>query len=378
MQITQQGTIYDGTSRARHESVACFPSLTRLRDGRIFCAFRVGTAKDSADENIRVAHSGDEGRTWTLLDWAPSTVLDGAPGSFHIVQITETRPNHLLIVGNWMNRSDPTLPISHPETCGVLEMRAVAFRSEDGGDTWSEGEEITSAPFIQPEVSGPVIALAQEGCFALPMENQKLYYDTGPINEKGYVLLSSDYGKTFPEWAMIVHQSGRSYWTNRMARMPVSGRLICFSWTYDEAKQEDLNIHVSYGSPDGKQWSTPQPSGVQGQLSTPLALSDEVVLMGYNHRHQPASIRLRASIDGGATWEGAEELIIYSGAVNAPTDRLGGDVLNYYSYMVDYTFGWNQMVRLNDGSILMAYYAGTPVCMDIRWARIDVSDLPCA
>jgi hypothetical protein len=371
MQIVKRGLVYDGSGDVKTR-VACFPGLVRLLDGRILAMSRVGSSKDSADETVAIVQSSDEGNTWKPLPHSLNTSLNGVPGSLRIAHLVETRPGHLLLVASWIDRTDSDAPISNPETAGLLPMHLVLFRSPDGGLSWSEAEDITHcSPFIQPELSGPVIALQEPGHFLIPTENQKHYHDPTPIPEKAYALLSRDYGETWNEWAMIADRTPHfKQWCNRVARYPESGRLICFSWTFDEATQQDLPIHIILGSPDGTQWAAPVSSGVMGQLSTPFPLDEKTLLMGYVHRHQPASIRLLKSFDEGKTW--GEELIVFSGAQNAPTDGAGGDLTEYYKLMTDYTFGWNPMVRLKNGNVLMIYFAGMTESMNIHSVEIEL------
>ncbi len=54
MHIRDHGTIYDATSAGYEARFATFPVLARLRDGTLVASFRVGSAKDPADEDARV------------------------------------------------------------------------------------------------------------------------------------------------------------------------------------------------------------------------------------------------------------------------------------------------------------------------------------
>lgn len=368
MQIINEGIVFSADAQS-WQRVACFPGLTRLADGRILCIFRIGRTKDSADETLRISESSDEGRTWQFMSFAPATTFGGVPGSFRLGHLIETARDHLLVIGCWANRQNPDVPIAHPETGGCLDMKMLTFRSTDGGATWSVGEEIPE-PFPQPELSGPIVALAEEGEFLLPVENQKTYFDPAPIDQKACVLLSHDYGATWIEAVMLTHDPARDYWCHRITRLPDSNRLIDLTWAYDVKTQQDLPIHILHSSPDGRTWSEPQSTGVLGQLSTAFSIDDDTLLMGYVHRHQPASIRLRQSRDGGQSWDAAEELVIFSAAPNQPTDGSGGDIAEYYKFMSNYTFGWTPMVQLQNGNVLLAYFAGTTEATDIRWTEI--------
>jgi len=369
MQIVNRGTLYTAEP-GDPRGVACFPSLMRCDDGRLMCAFRIGRTKTSADETLRICQSNDEGRSWQLTAFAPDTSFGGVPGSFRFGHLTETAPLHLLLVACWCNRMDPDAPVAHPETGGCQELKLIAFRSIDGGEHWSVGEELLP-PFPQPEISGPLVSLAEEGEFLMPVENQKAFFDPEPIDQQAVALLSHDYGATWLETVPITHDHARDYWCHRIARLPESNRLVDLTWAYDVATEQDLPIHIVFGSPDGRTWSQPRSTGIQGQLSTALPLDEKTLLLGYVHRHQPASMRLRLSLDGGQSWDGAPELTFYSASPDEATDGLGGDIPDYYKFMGDYTFGWTPMVRLQNGNVLLVYFAGSTEATDIRWIEIE-------
>lgn len=365
--VVERGTVFLDTDPNSQTSVACYPTLARLSDGRILCTFRVGKAKDGADESLRIAESTDEGRTWRAIPFSPDTTLNGVPGSMSLGSIVEAAPGELVMVSSWINRSDPTLPISNPETSGLLEIRSIKFHSSDGGATWSDIEVIEGIPFPQPEISGPVIALSEPGHLLLPMENQKHWDDPNPIDEKCYVLLSFDGGRTWPEWAMVAHDHpARKFWCNRITKL-ASGELVCASWTFDNATEQDLPLHLTYSSSDGRTWSTPVSTGIDGQVSHLLALDGSTLLMATSHRQSPAGIRLRTSTDNGKTWDGDGLLVL--DAENQAVQS-GGDLADYYQQMTGYTFGWSPMVPLNDGSILLAHFAGNSESIGIHYARI--------
>ena len=369
LKVAERETIFaaeDGST----QRVACYPSLARLSDNRILCTFGVGQSKDDAKATVRLMQSSDEGRSWQPGAFVLDTHLNGVPGSMAMATLIETAPNELVAFSSWGNRSDPSLPISHPETAGCLEMRLVKSHSRDGGKTWSALEEITSVPFEQPEVSGPVIALSEPNHLLLPMENQKHYDDPNPIDEKCYAMLSFDGGKSWPEWAMIAHDHpARKFWCNRVAKFP-SGKLACVSWTFDNQTERDLPLHITFGSPDGKTWSTPISTGIEGQVSYLFPLDENRVLMATSHRQSPAGIRLRQSLDGGKSWE-ADGLLVFDAEDQAA--QSGGDLGSYYQQMTNYTFGWSPMVRLQNGDILLAYFAGRENDIGIYWVRVAVS-----
>lgn len=370
MKVIKRGIVYSDPNPQSPTRVACYPSLARLANGRILCAFHVGKSKSGADESIRIAESRDEGESWQLLPFVPNTELNGVRGSICVAHILETTPGELLLVSSWINRENPNLPVSHPGTGGCLEMRLVKAHSTDGGNSWSQLEEITTVPFPQPEVSGPAIALSETGHLLLPMENQKHYDDPNPIDEKCYALLSFDGGRTWPEWAMIAYDHpARKFWCNRVTKL-TDGRLACVSWTFDNATEQDLPLHITFGSLGGKQWSAPVSTGVAGQVSYLFPYDESTLLMATSHREAPAGIRLRQSADGGRSWNG-DGLLVFDAEDQA--SQSGGNLAEYYNFMTNYSFGWSPLLRLQDSSILLVYFAGSGEAINICYAKIKQS-----
>lgn len=364
--IVERGVLFKGDPDGPHR-VACYPTLSRLSNGDVLCVFRVGRTKSGPDESMRLARSTDGGVSWLFMPCLPDCTLDGVPGSMASGSVVEIAPGHLRVQGNWINRSDPSAPISHPETAGCLELKIVATESRDGGQSWSPIAEVAGCPFEQPEVSGAMVALSNPLHLLQPMENQKSYFDSAPIDEKAFALISHDGGHTWPDWAMIAHDHpARKFWCNRVAKLP-SGALACVSWTFDVAAEKDLPLHLTIGSADGLNWGEPFSTGVCGQVSHLLALDDGRLLMATSHRESPASIRLRTSRDGGHSWDGDGLLVLDA---EDQASRSGGDLADYYHAMTAYSFGWAPMVRLDDDTILLAHFAGSGESIGVYWVKI--------
>ena len=80
------------------------------------------------------------------------------------------------------------------------------------------------------------------------------------------------------------------------------------------------------------------------------------------------SIRARRAqtIDG--VFEPASEVVLYEAAAPA---RETADTAGMLTDMSLWSFGLPYAEALPDGqTVLVVYYAGTPDCMDIRWARL--------
>ena len=64
MHVVARGIIFDATDAPPAARFCTFTSLNCLRDGRLLAAFRVGSSKDSPDEDVYILASDDLGATW--------------------------------------------------------------------------------------------------------------------------------------------------------------------------------------------------------------------------------------------------------------------------------------------------------------------------
>jgi hypothetical protein len=373
MQIVDRGMIFDA-SQAPPESHFCtFTSLDRLSDGQLLAGFRIGSAKDSADEDVRIMLSKDEGATWQAAFEGFGDVPRGSGGRIRAVGLAEIRPGKLLASFLWMDRSDPSLPLANPETQGILPTRIYVAGSEDAGRSWSPFTEVALHPHKGNATTGDLLAL-RDGTLALPYEAWKAYYDPGPGQHHASLRLSSDWGKTWRGPAIVAHDpDGRLlYWDQRLAVNPEDGRLIAMFWTHDRRAQQDVPMHVAWGSPDGQAWTAPVSTGIAGQICAPLWLPGGRVFAAYVHRHDPPSLRAILSDDGGRTFAAAEELVFYEKRRGGRESGMGGtrDFGDYWADMSIWTFGHPAAVRMPNGDVLVAHYAGDETAMSIHWVRI--------
>ena len=387
MHIVDRGIIFDASVAAPEARFCTFTTLERLSDGRLLAGFRTGSAKDSADESIRILLSQDDGATWQTVCEGFGEIPPGSGGRLRAVGFTETGSGRLLGVFMWMDRSDPGLPLANPETQGILPSKVLVAESEDVGHTWGSLREVPLLPHKGNALTGNILAL-RDGGLALPYEAWKEYHDTSPGQHHAALRLSSNGGRTWRGPEIVAHDAqGRLlFWDQRLAVNPEDGRLIAMFWTHDREAQQDVAIHVAWGSPDGRSWSAPVSTGIAGQICVPLWLPGGRVFAAYVHRHHPPSLRAILSNDvasgsAGQSWPEAEELVFYEKARGGQESGMGGkrDFGDYWADMSIWTFGHPAAVVLADshgsenGDVLVAYYAGDEASMSIHWVRIDVS-----
>lgn len=374
MRILDRGTIFDASAAPPEARFCTFPSLVQLADGRLVAAFRTGSSKDSADEDVHVMVSDDEGNTWQTVFEGFGEFPPGSGGRIRGMALTPL--GHRLVASLlWVDHSDPTLPLASPQTQGLLPTRVLLAWSEDDGRSWSMPQEVPLAPHKGNATTGSILIL-KDGRLALPYEAWKEYNDPSPGLHHAALRLSADGGATWSGPAIIAHDPhGRVlYWDQRLTVDSETGKLLAMFWTHDRQAQRDLDIHIAWGLPDSLTWSTPVSTGIAGQICAPLALGNGRVFAAYVHRHHPPSLRAVLSDDFGQTWTAAEELVFYEKRRGGQESGMGGprDFGDYWADMNVWTFGHPVPLLLSDGDVMVAYYAGDETAMGIHWVRIGL------
>ena len=381
MRVVASGTIFDASSAPPSARFCTFTSLNCLRDGRLVVAFRVGSSKDSPDEDVHIYTSDDLGATWQQTFAGFGDVPAGSHARIRSIGITELPSGELLASIVAVDRRDPTLPLANPITQGILPTTVCVTTSHNRGHTWSTPRAVDLAPHKGNAITGDVLRL-HDGTLALPYEAWKEYHDTSAGEHHAALRFSNDNGAHWRGPAIVAHDpTGRLlFWDQRLTVAPNDGQLFAIFWTHDRVAQEDMPMHMAWGSPDGRTWRAPQSMDIQGQIAAPLALGGDRLFMAYVHRHDPPSLRARLSNDFGQSWDAADELIFYTKQRGAREAGIGGprDFGDYWADMSIWTFGHPALTRLptgaaNTSEVMVAYYAGDASALSVFWVRIALA-----
>ena len=384
MRILDRGIIFDATSAPAERRFCTSPSLAQLPNGRLVAALRAGSSKDAADEDTPVLVSDDSGATWRLA-FAGFGDLPPGRGRIRGTALTPLGGDCLVACLTWVDRTDPGLPLFDPQTEGILPTRTLLAASEDAGESWAVLGEVPLAPHTGNAITGAILIL-QDGRMALPYEAWKEYGDARPGRHHAALRLTgpgglrtseepSTWPSQWPELAIVAHHPEGQvlYWDQRLSVAPDTGELIAMLWTHDRRSGQDLDIHITWGSPDARRWTPPASTGIGGQICAPLALGGGRVFAAYVHRHNPPSLRAVLSDDFGRTWTASDELVFYE-KPRAAESGMGGarDFADYWADMSIWTFGHPAPLRLPNGDVMVAYYAGDSTAMGIHWVRIGL------
>ncbi len=215
-----------------------------LKDGTLLRVLP-GKVKGSLD----LQGSNDEGKTWE-----PLGVLDGLGGAPQAGPITELADESLI----W--------PIGHPKP-GVVHI-TYAFRSSDGGKTWSEGHPVcpTGEPAITELQSGRLLAVVRNNLPPRP-----------------------------DEWAVFLKDPAWRLWNQAYGRLHFALESV------------EKNVLLADSDDGGVTWGNVRPgTRLLGEMhGGAVQLPDGRVVLIYVHRVPwiRGGERAKVSRDGGHTWE---------------------------------------------------------------------------
>jgi hypothetical protein len=375
MDVVASGAFWDSRTAPVNERSASSTAALTLADGTVLATCRLGTDREGADGHVGVFASTDGGEHWELRYLGlPDKVWDGWPGEARGWYATELTPGEIIASVLWTDRSDPSHPWVHPVTQGLLGMRSYLIRSTDGGRSWPDRRRIDLGDHPGASITGPVVRLA-DGMLGQPFENWKEYEDPTPGIPCAWLRFSRDDGATWTEDVLVAAHPDNAiyYWDQRLAQHPVDGRIANMFWTHVPAEGRDIDVHICWGTPDGRTWTEPVGTGLPGQHCQPISLGGDRLLAVYSHRSSPGGIHASVSEDFGRTWDRDRDLVVWaSEAGDEPGSGASRAQEEYWNDMGAWQFGHPRGTLLPDGQVLVVFYGGTGTTRSGRWARIRV------
>jgi hypothetical protein len=349
--------------------------LCPLESGAFLSGFQIGSAKHAPDGTIRLCRSDDGGQSWRELPARFATMLEGVPGSLAAAEMVEVEPGRLLLFATWFDRTDPARPLFDPVTEGILRSKQVMCVSHDEGQTWSGWRILSTAALTGCATTGPVLRWA-DGTIAYAFESFKEYDDPRPGRHAAWLIVSHDGGRTFSDPRLVAQHPQHQvyYWDQRLCPTPTDGEFIALFWTHDLEQKRDLPVHARRASIRdlGPLGGSIQATTLPGQIAAPWSLDDGRLLAFVVDRGRPGTMKLWVSHDGGATWPEAECLLVHTHDERASVTQ-GKENIDFKQYWEDmgkWSFGHPVVRPLGRDCVLLAFYAGTPDCMSIHWARV--------
>lgn len=379
LEVVERGVIFDASREEPGRRIACFTSLCRLASGRILCGFQNGPAKQAPTSTVRLAESTDGGQTWNAIPFRFTTTFAGTPGSLAAIELVECEPGRLLAFATWFDRSEPERPLFDPATEGILRSNQLWAESHDDGQSWSAWQALELGALRGTALTGPVLRWG-DGTIGFALESFKEFDDAAPGRHAAWLFVSRDGGRSFAPPALVArHPEGRVYyWDQRLCVGRGPGELTAMFWTHDLAERRDLAVHLRHTKlAAGELAASPIiATSIPGQIAAPLWFDADRLLAFVVDRGDPATMTLWCSTDGGATWPPSQRLVIYRHDERAALSQ-GAENIDFKEYWEDmgrWSFGHPALCQLDESHVLLAWYAGTPSCMSVHWARVRVDN----
>ncbi len=365
MRSLDMNIIYENPIPQLRSRQAAFPNICQLADGTLLAAMKIGEAFESADGASYLCRSTDGGKTWS----APKRMFDpnqlGRPfsGSCKITALPDGR---IIAIGYVFFRDDPDMPVGNPVTGGLLDDFVFCSCSEDYGETWSPMEEIKCAWGPHVEASAPLCVL-QDGSLITPITGFPSWDGSVRGPSVGRALRSFDLGKTWNDEAVCM-DFGRNVtcYEQRMCQLE-SGAIICIGWNQDVETGKRLNNHYTVSCDNGKTWSAPISTGIQGQASAVCAIGGEKLLAVHAIRRDTDRPGIYGYVVDFSekTWNIVDEALLWEPVVPMIKD---GKMAEIFSFL---KFGQPMAVKLADGRLLLSFWYAQEgqyktVCMPVE------------
>ena len=365
IECLETGIVYRNPKPHLRAIHAWHPSIARLSDGQLICAFDLGQAVESFDYGTYYARSLDHGRSWT----APQRLFedDVSRPTTHTMRISRLRDDTLVGLGARFYRDDPEAGLTNRDNLGFAPMDVLSLRSFDGGLSW-EGPRVIVPPIEGPcfEICHAVLEL-QDGRWLAPTSTWKGWNGDAPNGMKAVAFVSHDQGRTWPECIDVFddYAEGTISFEQGMTQLP-DGRIVAVTWRYHESTGKTLPTPYAVGPPDASRFSVPQLTGIHAQTAKIAALTDGRIICVYRRDDQPGLWMNLARLKEDH-WVNLEQESLWQGASSGMTGRESGA-----EELGRLKFGFPSITVLPDGEVFVVFWCCEDDVHNIRWFRIRV------
>lgn len=364
LKIIDQGILSQQPGRC-----VIMPSITQLSDGSMIACQNVGSSLAAPDHSIEVLNSSDDCKSWRNLGSILSEE-DQQPWSYRGAMIQEL-PGGRLVMNATRFESTPG-DLFDAESEALKRPETVLLWSENWGDTWTSPQVVPVD--LPPERytwngSGKLLRFSPDR-WMYPIETWKPEGYDGPPDQKAAAVFSSDQGQTWGDFTPLADDTtGKLTWWDQQNTPLADGRAYAMIWTHRYGTNEDLPIHWVATDDEGRTWTTPLPTNLNGQVCCPIGLTDGRVAAIYNYRHDPQGIRVAVSQDL-SHFDLESEVVVFDAKSEATLGKPEHD--NFLAEHQLIGFGKPYGTLLNDGNLLVCFWCTVDAVTHTRWAKIKV------
>lgn len=351
--VVDEGIIYRNPVPHIRAVNAWHPSLVSLGAGRWIASFDLGQAVEAHDYGTVLSWSDDDGETWS----EPRRVLGPGehPGSYTL-RLSRTQAGRLILAGALHAPREPDQGMLNPETFGYTPMKLVAMVSDDEGRTWTSPVPLKhSLPGTEFETCHSVVELS-DGRLVLPTSTWRTWSGDAPYGMKAVLLVSHDYGETWPEVITVADDWDRGVTHFEQSVVELDSRLVAVTWPLrvDDFTTEPTPFAVST---DARSFDIGGLTGLFAQTAKLCVLADGSLLCAYRSDREPGLWVARARIEGDR-WVTDEQVRVWAGAAQAggSSAPAGADDATPADELSDLRFGYPSMVAREDGLVEMLFW----------------------
>lgn len=270
-------------------------------------------------------HSDDNGLTWSegkLIAGDPAVSPDYGYGDAALVETAHGRIICLMVADKQFQGSSYSSPIRYYMTY-----------SDDGGQTWSKPEDLTSQLYAHQYVQGQLQGGFTTSGRGILLQHQQDASRNGRVmfamvckfssgNYQNYTLYSDDEGLTWNVSATSAYDGGDEA---KVAELPDGTVML----STRRSGNRGFNLSTDGGETWGQQYENSQIWGASCNADI-LVYSDDIILHTICNSGSRQNVTLYASIDGGKTYP-YKKVICELGSAYSTIERLAnGDVAVYY------------------------------------------------
>jgi len=366
----KSGLIYRNPKPHVRSVHAYFPSVVYMANGELLASIVLGETFEAVNLQTHFCRSTDGGETWTLEKAIDCSV----PGKLtsNATRITSLPDGEVLAFMIRSDRSEhPDEGLTNSANLGFAPTDLLLARSSDFGRTWNR-PELIKPPLVGPafELCCPILPL-KDGRLILPTETWHGWDGYCPNGIKMVAFVSRDCGNTWPEYMDVMNEKngkvgGVFFWESKIAELP-DGRLLAVAWVYDDNARKDRPNHYAISKNGGKNWTPPLSMGLQGQTLTPLILDEGRILCVYRRMDKPGLWANISHLEGDH-WINEAELSLW-GHQTLGLTAASPDMAHNFNVL---RFGAPAVIRLLDGTILVAFWCYEDCVSNIRWFKLSV------